>query len=156
QETQSLMRRLGFRRIGDVMDQPRAPFAARLEDFLRRLDQALGRAPEPLTPIAPPPVYRAQRMFLEPLVSADNVCAGVMRLLRDLVQNLARDEVGARVLRLLLFRVDGRVLSLDVGLACPSRDPEHIARLIALRLDRLGQDLDAEFGFEVATLDVLV
>ena len=27
----SLMRRLGFKRIGQVMDQPRAPFAARFE-----------------------------------------------------------------------------------------------------------------------------
>src|SRR5262249_28911026 len=57
----SLTRRLGFRRIGEVMHRPRAPFAARFDGaFLQRLDQALGRAPEPLTPVAEPPVYRAQ------------------------------------------------------------------------------------------------
>ena len=50
------------------------------------------------------------------------------RLLRELADDLARDAVGARVLRLLLFRVDGEVQSLDLGLAAPSRDPEHIAR----------------------------
>src|SRR5262249_14609122 len=74
QEAQSLMQRLGFRRIGDVMDQPRAPFAARFDSgFLRRLDQALGRAPEPLSCEVPPPFYRAQAMFIEPLVSAEHV-----------------------------------------------------------------------------------
>src|SRR5262249_26581200 len=31
QEAQSLMQRLGFRRIGDVMDPPRAPFAGRFD-----------------------------------------------------------------------------------------------------------------------------
>ena len=67
-ETQALMRRLGFKRIGELIDQPRAPFAARFEpEYLRRLDQALGRAPEPLVPIVAPPVYRAQAMFLEPV-----------------------------------------------------------------------------------------
>ena len=68
----------------------------------------------------------------------------------------AGDDAGARVLRLLLFRVDGDVLSLDLGLAAPSRDPEHIARLIGLRLDRLGGGLDADFGFEAAAVHVLV
>jgi protein ImuB len=50
--TLSLLRRLGLRRIGDVMEQPRAPLAARFEALLLRLDQALGRAPEPLVPPA--------------------------------------------------------------------------------------------------------
>ena len=34
--------------------------------------------------------------------------------------------------------------------------PEHIARLIGLRLDRLGGGLDADFGFEAAAVHVLV
>ncbi len=50
---------------------------------------------------------------------------------------------------------DGGVQSIDLGLAAPSRDPEHIARLIALRLDRLGDDLEADFGFEAAAVHVL-
>jgi protein ImuB len=157
EEAQSLMRRLGFRRIGEVMDQPRAPFAARFDGgFLRRLDQALGRAPEPLVPVVPPPVYRAHAMFIDPIMSAEHVLVAAKRLLHDLAQHLVRDDAGARVLRLLLFRVDGDVLSLDLGLAAPSRDPEHIARLIALRLDRLGGGLEADFGFEAAAVHVLV
>src|SRR5262249_19184342 len=132
----SLTRRLGFRRIGEVMHRPRAPFAARFDGaFLQRLDQALGRAPEPLTPVAEPPAYRAQAQFLEPIVSAEHVTVAASRLLHDLSLRLAQDDAGARVLRLLLFRVDGGVASLDVALAAPSRDPAHIARLIALRLE---------------------
>jgi protein ImuB len=42
------LRRLGFKRVGALIDAPRAPFAARFErELLRRLDQALGRATEP-------------------------------------------------------------------------------------------------------------
>ena len=48
-DTCTTLRRLGFKRIGALIDQPRAPFAARFEtELLKRLDQALGRAAEPL------------------------------------------------------------------------------------------------------------
>ena len=156
QATQALMRRLGFKRIGELVDQPRAPFAARFEpELLRRLDQALGSAPEPLVPVLAPPAYHARAAFLEPILSQEHVLEAATRLLQELGDPLARDGVGARVLRLLLFRVDGGVQSFDLGLAAPSRDPEHIARLIALRLDRLGDDLDTDFGFEAAAVHVL-
>ncbi len=154
-ETLSLLRRLGFRRIGQVMDEPRAPFAARFEELLLRLDQALGRAPEPFTPIVAPPAYRVQAAFLEPITASAHVLEAATRLLEELAMQLAHDAVGARVLRLLLFRVDGEVQSLDLGLAAPSRDAAHIARLIALQLERLADDLDADFGFEAAAVHVL-
>ncbi len=156
EETRALLRRLGFRRIADVIHQPRAPLAARFgAQFLNRLDQALGRAPEPLSPLASPPVYRAQAMFVEALTTQAHVVEAATRLLHNLAEDLARDGVGARKLRLLLFRMDGEVSSLTIGLAAPSRDARHIASLIALRLDRLPDGLEADFGFEAAGLHVL-
>jgi protein ImuB len=154
--TLSLLRRLGLRRIADVMGAPRAPLAARFEALLLRLDQALGHAPEPLVPAIHPPVYRAQAAFAEPIVSHEHVLEAATQLLDSLAADLALDAVGARVLRLMLFRVDGRVQSVEIGLAEPSRDARHIARLIALRLERAGDSLDADFGFEAAAVHVLV
>jgi protein ImuB len=154
--TLSLLRRLGLRRIGEVMGQPRAPLAARFETLLLRLDQALGRAPEPLVPPVPAPVYRAQAAFVEPIVSHEHVLEAATRLLHNLAAELAHDGMGARVLRLMLFRVDSKVQSVVLGLAAPSRDARHIARLIALRLGRIADALDADFGFEAAAVHVLV
>jgi protein ImuB len=155
-ETLSLLGRLGFRRIGELIDAPRAPFAARFEALLLRLDQALGHAPEPLISVVPPPVYCAQAAFLEPIVSQEHILEAAAQLLHGIVVNLARDAAGARSVRLLLFRVDGRVQSVKIGLAAPSRDAGHIARLIALRIARVADALDAEFGFEAAAVHVLV
>ena len=163
-DTLSLLGRLGFRRIGELIDAPRAPLAARFEALLLRLDQALGRASEPLTPIAPPPVHCVQATFAEPIVSQEHILEAATRLLHGVVANLARDAVGARSVRLLLFRVmpeacfqhDGLVQSVEIGLAAPSRDARHIARLIALRLDRVAEGLGAEFGFEAAALHILL
>src|SRR5436190_3921277 len=165
EESLLLMRRLGLRRIGEVMHQPRAPFAARFQaELLSRLDQALGHAPEPLVPVVEPPVYRAQAAFVEPIMAQEHVLEAATQLLEALARDLERDAVGARLLRLLLFRVvsktrllnDAEVVSLDLGLAAPSRDARHIAQLIGLRLHRLGSELEADFGFEAAAVHVLV
>jgi protein ImuB len=155
-DTEALLRRLGLRRIGQLMHEPRAPLAARFgAGLLTRLDQALGRAPEPLTALVPPPAYHAHATFLEPVAEEAHVVEAARRLLGTVSEDLARDGRGARRLRLLLFHVDGNVRALEVGLAAPSRDMAHMARLIALRLDRLSTGLEAGFGFEAAALHVV-
>jgi protein ImuB len=153
----SLLRRLGFRTISEIIDQPRAPFAARFEgELLRRLDQALGAYPEPLKAIAEPPVYRAHTMFLEPIFSQEHVIVAATRLLEPLCKDLTAAALGARTLRLILFRVDGGVQCVDIGIAAPNRDPAHIARIISLRLDRVDIGVESEFGFDAIALHIVV
>jgi protein ImuB len=159
-DTSVTLRRLGFKRIGALLDQPRAPFAARFRaELLRRLDQAFGRASEPLVFIVPPPVYHSLRYLLEPIAAQTAVVAVATRLMKDLVHALTRDGAGARTLRLSLYRVDGEVQTIEIGLALPSRDAVHVGRLIDLKLDALAtapqeDDIDAGFGFEALGLAV--
>lgn len=154
-ETCALLHRLGLRRVGAVAEAPRAPFAARFEtSLLRRLDQALGRLPESLDFLATPPAYEACRQVLEPISSQTGVVKVTTRLMQDLVPALQRDGKGARALRLWLYRVDGAVRMIHLGLAAPTRDPAHVARLVELNLERLGENIDAGFGFETLRLGV--
>jgi len=156
-DTRTTLRRLGFKRVGTLIDKSRAPFAARFEkELLLRLDQALGRAPEPLVFIKTPPIYHSARYLLEPIFTADAVVAFTTRLMRSLVHALVRDGVGARSLRLSLYRVDGVVETIDLGLTLPTRSPTHVARLIGLKLERLAGAVDAGFGFETLDLAVTV
>ena len=68
--------------------------------------------------------------------------------MQDLVHALVRDDVGARTLRLALYRVDGEVTTVDIGLAMPTRDAAHVARLIDLKLERLAETFEAGLNFE--------
>lgn len=156
-ETLALARRLGLRRIADVLSAPRAPLSKRFGAlFLLRLDQALGRAPEPLKALVVPASYHVRASFLEPISTQAHIVEAARKLLGDLAKELLRAGVGARRLMLLLFRPDGGVRSLELGLAAPSRDSAHMARLIELRLDRVAGGLEAEFGYEAMGLDVLL
>lgn len=152
-DTRMTLQRLGFKHVGALIDTPRAPFAARFEaELLERLDQALGRAAEPLALIAPPPVYHSLRYLLEPIFTQKAIVAVATRLMKDLVHALVRDGVGARALRLALYRVDGDVATLDIGLSTPTRDIAHVARLFDLKLERIAEAVEFGFGFEALGL----
>jgi protein ImuB len=154
-ETRALLRRLGFKSVGALLDKPRAPFAARFAgELLRRLDQALGRCDEPLIPVTAPPVYHSLNYLLEPIVSQPAILARACRLMQNLMHALIRDDVGARALRLNLYGVDGAVETIDIGLTAPTRSVPHVARLIDLKLEALAAMQETGFGFEAIGLAV--
>ncbi|MDA8232276.1 MAG: DNA polymerase Y family protein [Magnetospirillum sp.] len=148
-ETVATLRRLGVRRLDDLMALPRAPLAARFGAVVaRRIDQLLGRIPEPLSALPPQEPLFARLAFAEPIGRTEDVAAAVLRLLNVLAKRLERRGLGARSLILRLFRVDGGVLTRHVGTAAPVRTPGHLARLFAEGLD----GLDAGFGIEAMTM----
>src|SRR5580698_2172509 len=154
-ETCATLRRLGFKTVGALLDKPRAPFAARFPaELLCRIDQALGRIEEPLVPIVAPPVYHSLRYLIEPIVTQQAVVALARRLMQTLTHVLVRDDVGARALRLSLYRVDGAVETIDVGLTLPTRNVSHVTRLLDLKLEAQSAMDDAGFGFEAIGLAV--
>ena len=154
-ENRAMLRRLGFKSVGALMDKPRAPLAARFSDkLLRRLDQALDRIDEPLIPVTAPPVYHSLNYLLEPIISQQAIVARACRLMQNLVHVLVRDQVGARALRLSLYGLDGAVETIDIGLTAPTRSVAHVARLIDLKLETLAAMQDAGFGFEAIGLAI--
>lgn len=151
----ALLRRLGLKSIGQIIAAPRMSFAARAgERALLRLDQALGRAPEALTPRRPPPPVFALRRFLEPLFSVDTLLEATQTLCTDVIAKLDVRGAGARRLHLHLFGVDGRDRVIEVGVSRPERSLNPLMRLFREKLNRAAEHLDAEFGIEAARLDV--
>ena len=144
--------RLGLRRIGDLAALPRDSLASRFgPEVLRRLDQALGREAEPVSPRRPVPVHLARMVFPEAIGRTEDVEAALARLLDRLCAGLEQAQQGARRVELALYRVDGTVDRQAIGTSQPSRRPRHLFRLLAGHLDRI----DAGFGIEVAVLSAL-
>jgi protein ImuB len=149
--------RLGLKRIGDIIELPRAPLAARFgADLLRKLDRALGREDEPLSPRLPIAPYLAEKSFHEPIAREEDVLSTVERLAERLKTALTARGDGARRLELALFRTDGAVKRIAAGTSRPVRDPQAIRALFVERLAALGDEIDPGFGFDLARLSVLV
>lgn len=152
-DTVTALARIGLRRVEDVMGMPRAALARRFgKHVLRRLDQALGLEPEPVSPAKPLDRFSVRLSFPDPIGLEADVLAGIERLLVPLCAKLKGKGRGARRIRLQAFRTDETSENLEVGLARASHDPDRIRPLLAMRLG----DLDAGFGIDVLRLEVVV
>jgi protein ImuB len=156
-ETVAALRRVGLKRVGDILDLPRAPLAARFgDDLLRQLARALGTEREPLTPLLPVAAYVAEQPFAEPIAGEDDVLRVIERLAARLKPMLERRGEGARLIELALFRTDGAVRRIVISTSRPVRDPPAVRALYVERLASLADALDPGFGFDLARLSVLV
>ena len=139
------LRRVGLRHIGELYAMPRDALARRFGDAVeQRLDQALGDLPEPLSPLGEAPARRVRLSFAEPIVDPADLVRAIERLVQDLAARLAREGIGARRLDLAFHRVDGRVEHIRLGTARPSRDPKHLAGLLAAKLEAIDPGLGVE------------
>ncbi len=156
-DTVAALARVGLKCIGDIIDLPRAPLAARFgTELLRQLDRALGAEHEPLNPRLPVAPYVAEQRFPEPIAREEDVLAVIARLAARLQFALERRDDGARRLELTLFRTDGEVRRIAAGCSHPLRDPAQIRALFVERLTALSDEFDPGFGFDMARLSVLV
>ena len=156
-ETIEALSQVGLKRIADVLDRPRAPLAARFgADFVRRLDQALGREDEPIAPRLPVPAAITEQRFAEPIALERDVLGTIERLAGKLGALLERRGEGARLLQAALFRTDGKVFRIEVGLSEPLREAARIRHLFADRLGIIGDEVDPGFGYDMLRLAALV
>jgi len=152
-----LLRRLGLKRLGDLAGIDRPALARRFRNRrsaaanpLIRLDQLLGIVPEPLLPVVAAEIPLVQRRLMEPIRHRELLDRVLADLAADLARVLEGRALGARQLELGAWKVDGEVIVRRLELAAASRDPAHIVRLFAARLD----DIDAGFGIELVRLRV--
>ncbi|MDA0923379.1 MAG: DNA polymerase Y family protein [Proteobacteria bacterium] len=141
--------RLGLRRIGDLWGMPRAGLARRFgQDLVRRLDQALGVEPEPISPAGAPLHFAARLSLPEPIGLEADILAGLDRLLPVLCDKLRARGRGAQRLRLEMIRAEGGAERIEIGLARPTDRPDSLRALFALKLGGVA----AGFGFDVLRL----
>lgn len=160
-----VLRRLGLKRLGDLArvedgatgdttagrDALQRRFRTRRSPSanpLLRMDQLLGRVPEPLLPVVAIEPVLVQRRLMEPIRHRDPLDTVLRDLASDMERALEGRGEGARRLELALWRVDGEVLLRALELAAATRSPEHICRLFTAKLD----DVDAGFGIEMLRL----
>ncbi len=143
------LNRVGLRSIAALQSMPRGPLAARFGDgVLRRLDQALGQADEPLSPRRPLPAMIARLAFAEPIGHTDDIGRVVGHLIGDICARLKGAHQGARRLELTFYLTDGAVSRAAIGTSQPTRDPAHLQWLFREKLEHL----NVGFGAEMATL----
>jgi protein ImuB len=143
------LQRLGLKHVADLCTLPRAALARRFGAVLMdRLDQALGRLDETMSPLLPPPQCYVRMDFAEPIVQRADIDRALDLLLKRLTEALRPHESGPRKLDLSCYRLDGETQRISIGTARASLDAGHLFRLFEEKLDQLRPD----DGFEAMRL----
>lgn len=148
--------RLGLHVAGTILDAPRAPLVRRFGRMLAdRIDLAVGRADEIISPLLPVPERSAERRLSDPVTTTGEIEHLALCLAERLKPGMEERGEGARRLSLALFRVDGAVMRINAGSARPVREPHHVMALLRERLKATENRLDAGFGFDLVRLSVM-
>lgn len=138
------MKRVGLERIAHLLPIPRHALADRYgAAVLHRLDQAMGRAFEVVTPLRATEPVIAEREFDGPTDRPEVIALASRGLLARVCDALHRRESGCRRLELRLARADLSPLILTVRTARPTREVRHLWSLLAGKLE------GAHLGFGV-------
>jgi protein ImuB len=153
EETASNLTRLGLRRVGDLIGTPRAALARRFgKGVVRRLDQALGNEPEPVSPARVRVNFAVRLTLPDPIGLESDILAGIDRLLPALEARLKKEGHEARRIRMQFFRTDQSMQWIEIGLARPSANPDRIRPLLTMKLG----DIDAGFGIDALRIEAHV
>jgi protein ImuB len=149
---EELLARFGLAKIGQLYDLPPTGLSPRLgRDLQRRLDQALGRLEEPLSPQRPQAPFEERLVFAEPVAATSDLERVAARLVPALCRRLRQEGQGLRRLAFTAHRADGSRDGVSLGVSRATRDPGHLSRLLAQHLERI----DPGFGIEVLSLAAL-
>jgi protein ImuB len=144
-EALSAAARFGLERIADLYPMPRGPLARRLGlRAVERLDQARGLIAEPIVPVIPFEEPRVERRLLEPIGTAEAINQVIGDLVDDMIGVLRTRGLGLRTGVIACAIVDGGEQRISIGAARATRDPKHLKRMFAMRVERIDPGLGIE------------
>ncbi len=137
-EAMQTLAALGFERIEQLLEMPRDLLAGRVDALvLRRLDQMLGRVPEPIVPCKFRPAVQARCSFEYATDRRVFLDHAFDQLLTRIVAMLREQGRGAKHLECWFFHESSPPSRVDVRLFRATQEIVHLRKLLDARLERL-------------------
>ena len=144
-QTTERLEKLGLRQISSFINMSRPSLRRRFgEDFLKKIDQALGSEEEIIQPVMPPELYFERLSCLEPIVTATGIEIALQRLLDGLCTRLRKAEKGLRAAIFKGYRVDGKIEMINISTNRPSCNSRHLFKLFEDKISTIEPALGIE------------
>jgi protein ImuB len=139
------LHKLGLHHIRQFIQMPRPSLRRRFgQDFLKKLDMALGHEMEMLEPVLPVEAYQERLPCLEPIVTATGIEIALQELLKTLCLRLQQDQKGLRSAIFKGYRVDGKVEKIEIVTNRPTHHVDHIFKLFEIKISTIEPALGIE------------
>jgi protein ImuB len=144
------LRKLGLQQIGNFIGMPHTALRRRFGPSLPlRIDQALGKEMEFITPVKPIEPYQERLNSMEPIATCIGITIALKQLLDTLCIRLETEGLGLRQAIFNAYRVDGNTQQIEIGTVYPSRNANHLFRLFEHKI----ATLEPALGFELFILE---
>jgi protein ImuB len=135
------LRHLGIETIGQLIALPRSALPARFgRQLLLRLDQAMGRIPEPLDFLEHQSPIRVREDFEGVISAAKSLRAVLEKLVDRIIVELIDLGAGARRIEVDFLRPYAPAIHRTIVLSRPTRDGKKILRLIECAMEGMGEE----------------
>jgi protein ImuB len=139
------LHKLGLHQIRQFMTIPRSSLRRRFgPHFIMRLDMALGREIEMIEPLQTIEPYHERLPCLEPIVTATGIEIALQQLLETLCLRLQQAQKGLRTAVFKCYRVDGKILQVDIATNSPSHSVKHLFKLFEIKIPTIAPGLGIE------------
>jgi protein ImuB len=139
------LQKLGLRTIGSFITMPRSVLRRRFgQTILQRLDQALGNENEPIQSLLPLEPYQERLPSLEPIRTVTGIEIAIQRLLEILCKRLQQEGKGIRTAVFKGYRIDGKIVQMEIGTNLASHNINHLFKLFELKISTLEPALGIE------------
>lgn len=129
---------VGVQTVGQLLVLPRVTLPARYGPaLLQRIDQALGRVPEPVHGVQTDEPLMIALELSGGTTQWESIAEAVRRMLESLTAELRRREAGVSRLEARFTRLDASPAALTVELSRPTRARSHLRQLLWPKLERL-------------------
>lgn len=138
EEVVAVLRHLGVETIGQLSRLPRKALPSRFGDLLvRRVDQALGRATEPMTPIAFHKPVEASVEFDGVVSALETMWEALRQLLGRVVEELRRRGCGAKQVDVTFLRPEAEAIKKTIHLSAATCDALTLFNLLRCAMETL-------------------
>ncbi|MCF2489437.1 DNA polymerase Y family protein [Dyadobacter sp. CY347] len=139
------MHKLGFYQIRDFIKMPRSVLRRRFgQTLLDRLDQAFGHAIEVIQSVKPAVPYQERLPCMEPIVTAIGIQIALKRLLEIICRRLVKEGKGLRTAVFTGYRVDGKIVQIDIVTNRGSFHVMHLFKLFELKISTIRPGMGIE------------
>lgn len=139
------LHKLGLHKVRQFMHMPRPSLRRRFgEALLTQLDMALGQVAEMREPVVPVEPYQERLPAIEPIVTAVGIEIALNELLENLCDRLQHNQKGLRTAVFKCYRVDGKVIDIQISTSKPSHHVRHLFKLFEIKLPGIEPDLGIE------------
>jgi protein ImuB len=149
------LHKLGLKRVENLISIPQSSLRRRFGKLIvQRLNQAFGAEQEFIEPVYPIEPYHERLPCLEPIATHGAIEIALQQLLETICKRLAKEGKGIRTAFFKGYRIDGKIVNIEISTSRASNNPNHLFHLFELKLSTFEPGLGIElFVLEAKKVD---